>query len=147
MLYDIQYHLFSGPVIEVSSFKGPNWVHVSRSHLRTETDPVSETLCFLVFSIPDEGQSPETQWFWAYRNISCLVARHSEIFLFRFAQTALLCEGRPGSIFYKMWQGDSILSVITTLEKHFCTSLKKTPCDKHTHTAGCWSKIFYTEDK
>jgi hypothetical protein len=27
----------------------------------TETYPVSETLCFLVFRIPDNGQSPETQ--------------------------------------------------------------------------------------
>jgi hypothetical protein len=30
-------------------------------HLWTETDPVSETLCFLVYRIPDDGQSPETQ--------------------------------------------------------------------------------------
>jgi hypothetical protein len=31
-------------------------------HLRTETDPVSETLCPLVFfRIPDDGQSPKTQ--------------------------------------------------------------------------------------
>jgi hypothetical protein len=29
-------------------------------HLRTETDPVSETLCFLVCGNPDDGQSPET---------------------------------------------------------------------------------------
>jgi hypothetical protein len=29
--------------------------------LRIERDPVSETLCFLVFRIPDNGQSPETQ--------------------------------------------------------------------------------------
>jgi hypothetical protein len=28
-----------------------------------ETDPVSETLCFLVFGIVDDGQSPETQQF------------------------------------------------------------------------------------
>jgi hypothetical protein len=32
-------------------------------HLKTETDPVSETLCFLVFKIPDDGQSPDAQWF------------------------------------------------------------------------------------
>jgi hypothetical protein len=25
------------------------------------TDPVSETLCIIVFRIPDNGQSPETQ--------------------------------------------------------------------------------------
>jgi hypothetical protein len=30
-------------------------------HLRTETDPVSEALCFLVFRIPRNGSSPETQ--------------------------------------------------------------------------------------
>jgi hypothetical protein len=29
--------------------------------LRTETDLVSETLCFLVFKIPDDGLSPEAQ--------------------------------------------------------------------------------------
>jgi hypothetical protein len=29
--------------------------------LKTDTDPVSEMLCFLIFRIPDEGQSPETQ--------------------------------------------------------------------------------------
>jgi hypothetical protein len=34
------------------------------SHWRTETDPVSEALRFPVFRILDEGQSPETQWFW-----------------------------------------------------------------------------------
>jgi hypothetical protein len=31
------------------------------SHLRPETDSVSETLCSLVFRIPDDGQSPKTQ--------------------------------------------------------------------------------------
>jgi hypothetical protein len=30
------------------------------SDLRTETNPVSETLCYLVFRIPDDGQSPKT---------------------------------------------------------------------------------------
>jgi hypothetical protein len=28
-----------------------------------ETDPVSETLCFLVFRIPEDGQSPKIQYF------------------------------------------------------------------------------------
>jgi hypothetical protein len=28
-----------------------------------ETDPVSEALCFLVFRIPDDGQSWKTQYF------------------------------------------------------------------------------------
>jgi hypothetical protein len=45
-------------VIEVSS-KGSNRVS-PYSHLRTETDLISETLCFLVIRIPDDGQSPET---------------------------------------------------------------------------------------
>jgi hypothetical protein len=40
--------------------KGPNTVGVSPPHLRTETDPVSEMLCFLVFRIPDDGPSPKT---------------------------------------------------------------------------------------
>jgi hypothetical protein len=33
----------------------------SSPHLRTETDAVSETLCFLVFKILDNGQSEQTQ--------------------------------------------------------------------------------------
>jgi hypothetical protein len=41
--------------------KGPNRVGVSPPHLRTETDPVSETMCFLAFRISDDEQSPETQ--------------------------------------------------------------------------------------
>jgi hypothetical protein len=32
--------------------------------LRTETDAVSEKLCFLVSRIPDDGQNPKTQRFW-----------------------------------------------------------------------------------
>jgi hypothetical protein len=36
----------------------------SPPHQRTETDPVSTTLCFLVFRIPNDGQSPGTQWMW-----------------------------------------------------------------------------------
>jgi hypothetical protein len=43
--------------------KGPNRVGVF-PHLRTERDPVSETLCFsLLFrKNPDDGQSPKTQY-------------------------------------------------------------------------------------
>jgi hypothetical protein len=39
--------------------------YVSPSHhMKTGTDPVSKMLCFLiVFRIPDDEQSPETQWF------------------------------------------------------------------------------------
>jgi hypothetical protein len=40
--------------------KGPNGVSVPSRHLKTETDPVSETLCFLGFRIPGYGQSRET---------------------------------------------------------------------------------------
>jgi hypothetical protein len=52
----------SGPV-RLALSKGPDRVYVSLSplHLRAETDPVSETLCFLIFIIPDDGHSPETQ--------------------------------------------------------------------------------------
>jgi hypothetical protein len=41
--------------------KGANRVGVFPPHLRTETDPVSKTLCFLVSEIQDDGQSPKTQ--------------------------------------------------------------------------------------
>jgi hypothetical protein len=43
-------------------FKGPNKVDVS-THLKTETHPVSETLCFIASRILDDGQSPQTQYF------------------------------------------------------------------------------------
>jgi hypothetical protein len=36
--------------------------------MKTETGPVSETLCFLVFRVPDDGQNPETQ---ILLNFSC----------------------------------------------------------------------------
>jgi hypothetical protein len=53
--------------------KGPNRVCVSPPHLRTEIDPVSEALCFLVFRIPDDGRSPETQWFWVLYIIARII--------------------------------------------------------------------------
>jgi hypothetical protein len=50
---------------------GSNRAGASPFHLRLETDPVSETLCFIIiiiiiiivllFRIPYDGQSPETQ--------------------------------------------------------------------------------------
>jgi hypothetical protein len=43
--------------------KGPNRVGASPSYLRTETF-IFQKLCFLLFRIPDDGQSPEAQWFW-----------------------------------------------------------------------------------
>jgi hypothetical protein len=36
--------------------KGLNRVGVSPSHLRTETNPFSETVCFLIFKISNYGQ-------------------------------------------------------------------------------------------
>jgi hypothetical protein len=33
----------------------------TRKHNISQTDPVSETMCFLVFRIKGDGQSPETQ--------------------------------------------------------------------------------------
>jgi hypothetical protein len=40
--------------------KGPNWVYVfPPPHLRTETDPVSETSCFLFSTIPDDGKNSQ----------------------------------------------------------------------------------------
>jgi hypothetical protein len=52
------------PVIEVGVFP----------HLRTETDPVSETLCFsLLFrENPDDGQNPKTQYLWILVPTVCL---------------------------------------------------------------------------
>jgi hypothetical protein len=43
--------------------KGPNRVGVSPPHLRAETDSVSETSCFPVSRISDDGQSPKTKYF------------------------------------------------------------------------------------
>jgi hypothetical protein len=47
-------------VTEDRSFLGPNGVSHA-PHLRKETDPVSETLYFLEFIIPDDGKCPEIQ--------------------------------------------------------------------------------------
>jgi hypothetical protein len=44
-------------VTELNSSKGTQQCRCLLPHLRTETDPVSETLCFLVFKIPDDGQN------------------------------------------------------------------------------------------
>jgi hypothetical protein len=45
---------------EVSSFQGTQQC-LSPPHLRKGTDPISETLCFLVSRILDDGQNPKTQ--------------------------------------------------------------------------------------
>jgi hypothetical protein len=46
-------------VTEVSSFYGTEQSMLLPPHMITETPPVSETLCFLVFRIADD----ETQWY------------------------------------------------------------------------------------
>jgi hypothetical protein len=57
--------------------KRPNWVGVFPPHLRTETDLVSETLCFLVSRIPDDGQSKKTVILSI--RVSCCVALVSAV--------------------------------------------------------------------
>jgi hypothetical protein len=47
--------------VNLTLSKEPSRVGLPLPHLSTETDPVSETLCFPVFGILDDGQSPETQ--------------------------------------------------------------------------------------
>jgi hypothetical protein len=56
-LYSCSYTNMGCPLIEVSSFKGTRQNGCLPTHLRTETYPVSETLCSLVCRIPDNGQS------------------------------------------------------------------------------------------
>jgi hypothetical protein len=48
-------HMHLDPLIEVSSFSGTQQSRCLSSHLKTETDPVSYMLCFLVFRILDDG--------------------------------------------------------------------------------------------
>jgi hypothetical protein len=53
---------YSGVGGETPTLLGPlERVNLNPPNLRTETDPVSITLYFLVFRIPDNGQSSETQ--------------------------------------------------------------------------------------
>jgi hypothetical protein len=58
-------HILLGPwrkAIRNQRFLRDPTAQVSSSlRLRTETDPVSETFCFLVFRIPDDGQKSSTQ--------------------------------------------------------------------------------------
>jgi hypothetical protein len=51
------------PKIEVGSDSGTRQ-SVSVPSNYTETDDVSETLCFTVFRLSDHGQRPQTWWFW-----------------------------------------------------------------------------------
>jgi hypothetical protein len=39
----------------------PHWAGDSPPHLRMETDPVSETSCFIFHRIPNDEESPKTQ--------------------------------------------------------------------------------------
>jgi hypothetical protein len=48
------------PLMKLALFKGLKRMSPS-PHLKTEADPVSETLCFLVFRITDGGQNPDPQ--------------------------------------------------------------------------------------
>jgi hypothetical protein len=47
--------------LRLARSKGPNWVGVfPPANLKTETYPVSEKVCSLVFRILNDGQSPKT---------------------------------------------------------------------------------------
>jgi hypothetical protein len=78
MLYSTQNYLIFGPcpssgILETRKHnvsetglrlcisKRPNRVGVFLRHLQMETDPVSETLCFLVSRTLDDGQSAKRQ--------------------------------------------------------------------------------------
>jgi hypothetical protein len=50
-------HTLLGP------FERANLTHLRHSHLKIETNPVSKTLCFLLFRILDHEQSPEIHSF------------------------------------------------------------------------------------
>jgi hypothetical protein len=58
-VYPAHYRLLSTGVY--STANQSSRVGVSSPHLRMETYPVSETFSFLVFRIPADRQSPETQ--------------------------------------------------------------------------------------
>jgi hypothetical protein len=46
----------SSGILENTTFRKLEYVSSFPPHLKTETDPVSETLCFLFSRIPDDGQ-------------------------------------------------------------------------------------------
>jgi hypothetical protein len=58
-LYSCSYTGMGYLVIEVSSFKGTQQNSCLSLHLRMETDPVSKTLCSLVYRIMDDNQAPK----------------------------------------------------------------------------------------
>jgi hypothetical protein len=61
LILDSIHHLVCGRQktttwLRLALSNGPNWVRLSCPiHVRTETDPVSETLWSFVFHIPDDG--------------------------------------------------------------------------------------------
>jgi hypothetical protein len=73
MVYNTQRYWVSGPVqwLRLALSKGPNRVGVF-PHLRRETDPVSETLCFFIIisKNPDDGQGPKTQYLCIFEGVS-----------------------------------------------------------------------------
>lgn len=61
------------------------------AHLTMEYDPVSEMLRFLVFSIPDDGQSPEIRNLWVlYKTVRTLYIPPAHLSSF-----SALYEGTP----------------------------------------------------
>jgi hypothetical protein len=76
----------TGPVIEVSLSKGSERVGVFATQLRTETDPVSETSCSLVFleyHTMDTVQEPSNSEF---------------LFVLRFLLFAVTFQDRKGHL-------------------------------------------------
>jgi hypothetical protein len=65
-------------MIEVSSFRGTQQSRCLPPHLRTETDPVSETLCCIFFRTPNDGHSPKAPVILNAK-ISFEVTRYSNI--------------------------------------------------------------------
>jgi hypothetical protein len=54
--------------LKLALSKGPNRVSSPSFYLRKETDPVSETLCFL--ETLDDGQSPKTRFFQTFLTLT-----------------------------------------------------------------------------
>jgi hypothetical protein len=60
----------------VYTFCSSSGILETRKHRVPERDPVSETLCFLVLRIPDDGQNPRTE-----ELRYCSILTRTEIFL------------------------------------------------------------------
>jgi hypothetical protein len=59
VLRSVRRVIYSGPMIEVSSFYGTQKSRCLPTYLKKETDTVSEMLCSPVFRMPDDGQRPK----------------------------------------------------------------------------------------